>query len=337
MATQIKVEESMTLKMVRERAGIELEQINSRELELVLADRDNFFNVRDVVAAALWKTDLIEAVMLRKIYEAIIKIDMSDPSSVEKWAEELNRTSQNPLAIKSMKSIKKQTTEEKRSKEECSIHSVENEKKETDKKLRNIVQRQDTEKVEMNGKISRQSSSAEEEERKKRHKREEEEILQQIDVTEVPLEQSIWAPDNRPCDNEEPATARIPTYNVPGGTKEKRIGMVKWMLNANRHLIKVEEVFVKGNSWIVVSFDCKRGRKEAIDRLNKKDEGWFKMISDETKSRVENKEGLDNEQDKSRTKTKQNKESRKEEGIEDIRLKQEDVYQRWIKEQDEEK
>ena len=55
MATQIKIEESMILKMVRERAGVELEQINSKELELVLADRDNFFNVRDVVAAALWK------------------------------------------------------------------------------------------------------------------------------------------------------------------------------------------------------------------------------------------------------------------------------------------
>ena len=144
----------MILKMVRERAGVELEQINSRELELVLADRDNFFNVRDVVAAALWKTDLMEAVMLRKIYEAIIKIDMSDPSSVEKWAEELNRTSQNLLAIKSMKSIKKQTTEEKRNKEKYSTDRVEKEKTETDKKLRSIVQRQDTEEVEMNGKIS---------------------------------------------------------------------------------------------------------------------------------------------------------------------------------------
>ena len=43
MAIQIKIEESMMLKMVRERAGIELEQINSRELKLVLADKDNFF------------------------------------------------------------------------------------------------------------------------------------------------------------------------------------------------------------------------------------------------------------------------------------------------------
>ena len=49
--TQAKTEESLTLKLVRERASIELEQINSRELEL--ADRDNLFNVRDVVAAAL--------------------------------------------------------------------------------------------------------------------------------------------------------------------------------------------------------------------------------------------------------------------------------------------
>ena len=117
----------------------------------------------------------------------------------------------------------------------------------------------------MNGKISRQSSSAEEEERKKRHKREEEEILQQIDVTEVPLEQSIWASDNRPCDNEEPATARIPTYNVPGGTKEERIGMVKWMLNANRHLIKVEEVFVKATTGLQFHLTAKEeGKRQLI-------------------------------------------------------------------------
>ena len=84
--TQAKTEESLTLKLVRERASIELQQINSRKLELELADRDNLFNVRDVVAAALWKNNLTEVVMLRKIYEAIIKIDMQDPSSVEKWA-----------------------------------------------------------------------------------------------------------------------------------------------------------------------------------------------------------------------------------------------------------
>ena len=64
----------------------------------------------------------------------------------------------------------------------------------------------------------------------------------------MPLKQSIWILDNRLCDNEELATARIPTYNVPEGTKEERIGIVKWMLNVNRHLIKVEEVFIKGNS-----------------------------------------------------------------------------------------
>ena len=101
--------------------------------------------------------------MLRKIYEAIIKIDMSDPSSVEKWAEELNQTSQNPLAIKSMKSIKKQMIKEEKVKEKCSIHKVDKEKTKTDKKLRSIMQRQDTEEVEINGKISQQSSSAEEE------------------------------------------------------------------------------------------------------------------------------------------------------------------------------
>ena len=108
MTAQTKIEDSMTLRLVSERAEAELRLINSRELEQELANRDNYFNVRDIVAAALWKTDLMEAVIIRKIYETIIKIDMKDPISIENWAEEINHANQNLLAIESMRSKKKQ-------------------------------------------------------------------------------------------------------------------------------------------------------------------------------------------------------------------------------------
>jgi len=110
MSIQVKPEESRTLKLVSERAEAVLKLIDSKELEQELADRENHFNVRDIVAAALWKTDLMEMILLRKIYEAIIKVDMKDPTSVEKWAEEINRVSQHPIAVESMSSKKNQTT-----------------------------------------------------------------------------------------------------------------------------------------------------------------------------------------------------------------------------------
>ena len=101
--------------------------------------------------------------------------------------------------------------------------------------------------VEMNRKISRQNSSPKEKERKKRHETTEETNLQR-EIIEVPLEQSIWAPENRSCESETLTSARIPSYNVPGGTKEERINMVKWVLNMNKHITSVEEVFARGNN-----------------------------------------------------------------------------------------
>ena len=157
MIVQTKIEDSMTLKLVSERAEAELRLINSRELEQELANRDNHFNVRDIVAAALQKTDLIEAVIIRKIYEAIIKIDMKDLTKVENWAKEINCASQNPLAIESMKSKKKQAMP----REEIIIPEMYIEK---------VRQETDSVDVVMNEKESRQDTSPEEKERQKRRK-----------------------------------------------------------------------------------------------------------------------------------------------------------------------
>ena len=53
MLIQIKPEESRMLKLISERAKAILKLINSKELEQKLANRDNYFNVKDIVAAAL--------------------------------------------------------------------------------------------------------------------------------------------------------------------------------------------------------------------------------------------------------------------------------------------
>ena len=99
----------------------------------------------------------MKAIIIRKIYEAIIKIDMKDPTSVENWAEEINRASQNPLAIESMKSKKKQAMP----REEIITPEMYIEK---------VRQETDSVDVVMNEKESQQDTSPEEKERQKRKK-----------------------------------------------------------------------------------------------------------------------------------------------------------------------
>jgi len=95
--------------------------------------------------------------MIRKIYKPIIKINIKDPTSVENWAEEINRASQNSLAIESMRSKKKQTMP----REEDITPEIYIEK---------IRQKTDSVDVVMNEKESRQDTSSEEKERQKRKK-----------------------------------------------------------------------------------------------------------------------------------------------------------------------
>jgi len=160
MSIQVKPEESRTLKLVSERAEAVLKLIDSKELEQELANIDNHFNVRDIVAAALWKTDLMETILLRKIYEAIIKVDMKDPTSVEKWAEEINHVSQHPIAVESMSSKKNQTM----SKEEIAT---------PERYVEKMRQTTDAVDIVMEEKELRQNTSEEEKERQKRRRNKE--------------------------------------------------------------------------------------------------------------------------------------------------------------------
>ena len=98
--------------------------------------------------------------------------------------------------------------------------------------------------IEMNGKESRQGSAIEEKERQKRRKQETEE---EIDIVGMPIEESIWAPNKRECNQNSSLLANIPAYNVPGSTEEERIKFIEWSLKNNEHVKEVREVFKRGN------------------------------------------------------------------------------------------
>jgi len=132
--------------------------------------------------------------------------------------------------------------------------------------------------IEMNGKESRQGSAIEEKERQKRRKQETEE---EIDIVGMPIEESIWAPSKRECNQNSSLLANIPAYNVPGSTEEERIKFIEWSLKNNEHVKEVREVFKRGNLWIEVSFDCNYGRSEAIQKISRKESDWYRMILEE--------------------------------------------------------
>ena len=58
-------------------------------------------------------------------------------------------------------------------------------------------------------------------------KREEEEEYARFDKRCAPLESSLWAPQNRNCDKSESYKAKMPTYKIPGSSKEERVKFVE--------------------------------------------------------------------------------------------------------------
>jgi hypothetical protein len=113
--------------------------------------------------------------------------------------------------------------------------------KQETKKQRNISEQED---IEMDDKQSRQNILEEERERQKRRKQETEE---EIDIVGIALEQSIWAPSKRNCNQNNSLIANIPAYEVPGETKKERIKFIRWSLKDNTHVKDIDEVFKRGN------------------------------------------------------------------------------------------
>jgi hypothetical protein len=98
-------------------------------------------------------------------------------------------------------------------------------------------------------------------------------------ITGIPLSQSMWAPSRRPCSNVGEYKTKISAYNVLGDDKEQRIKMIEGILAGNKHLKEVKETFTNYNKWVEVTFDCETGRKEAMDKIEKKNREWFRMIA----------------------------------------------------------
>jgi len=307
---------SLLEKVLERSTAQSLQRVSNAELVKTLETTDVIETKIDRYIALLFAADVADIAAVRALSEAIAWVDkrsklidfsfkMEDSSQQQREREAKN--TEKPKEIVE--------TEENKKREESEVELGEygtgKEQMITNEEQRCTAQEQDTKKEERNEKASRYNSSLVEAEGKKESKEEDLKILQE-DATEVPLEQSIWASDNRPCDNETPVTARISAYNVLGGTKLERTGMIKWMLNTNRHITKIEEVFVKGNSWIEVSFDCKRGREKAINRIKRKGEGWFNLLPVETRSQIESKKEQDEAIDKYRIKNKQRENERSE-------------------------
>src|ERR1043165_2937566 len=98
-----------------------------------------------------------------------------------------------------------------------------------------------------------------------------------------PLEDSLWSPKNRTCDKRLSFKAKIPSFKVPGETKEYRINYMKWVLRGNKHIKSIEEEFQKGNSWVVVDFDCEYSRRTLSELIKKKEGDWCNLIPEEVK------------------------------------------------------
>src|ERR1043165_4202887 len=99
-----------------------------------------------------------------------------------------------------------------------------------------------------------------------------------------PLEDSLWSPKNRTCDKRLSFKAKIPSFKVPGETKEYQINYIKWVLRGNKHIKSIEKEFQKSNSWVIVDFDCEYRRRTLSELIKKKEGDWCNLIPEEVKT-----------------------------------------------------
>jgi hypothetical protein len=97
------------------------------------------------------------------------------------------------------------------------------------------------------------------------------------------LEASLWAPNENTCEGLGEYIAKISAVNLPGENSEERIKFVKGTLHRSSHISKIEECFMNGNSWVVISFDCHKGLELLKEKLKKKEIEWYRVIFEENK------------------------------------------------------
>ena len=84
------------------------------------------------------------------------------------------------------------------------------------------------------------------------------------------LEDSLWAPNENTCKGLGEYKAKITSISLPGENREERIKFVRGTLHKSNHITKIEENFIKGNLWIVISFDCQKGIDILKEKLERK-------------------------------------------------------------------
>src|SRR5437868_5586862 len=112
------------------------------------------------------------------------------------------------------------------------------------------------------------------------------------------LEDSIWAPNESTCENAGEYKAKVASVVLPGNTKEERIKFVEGTIYKNEHISKIEEYFIRGNAWIIISFDCCKGLEILKERIREKEIEWYKVIFEEDESQKNYKSTSDNKQSK---------------------------------------
>src|SRR5437868_1666151 len=95
------------------------------------------------------------------------------------------------------------------------------------------------------------------------------------------LEDSLWAPNENTCEGKRTYRAKIASVSLPGESREERIKFVRGTIYRSNHISKIEECFIKGNTWVVISFDCLKGIELLKERLNKKKSEWYKVLFEE--------------------------------------------------------
>ena len=100
------------------------------------------------------------------------------------------------------------------------------------------------------------------------------------------LEDSEWAPNENTCEGQGEFRAKIAAFSLPRQSKEERIKFVRGTIHKNYHISTIEESFIKGNFWIVITFDYLKRRQIMKEKLKKKEIEQYKVIFEETNSNI---------------------------------------------------
>lgn len=179
-----------------------------------------------------------------------------------------------------------------------------------DKNLENIE--------DSSGKLTQKEAMDTQEHRKNQQEHTETEHIENYKST---LEDSLWAPNEDTCRKMGDYKAKIVSVSLPGETSEERVKFVRGTLYRSKHIKKIEEKFIKGNTWVVISFDCQKGIEILKEKLKKKGNEWYKVLFEECEEYKESQEVGPNKGDKKERSTeikgkiekKKNKEEMEEE------------------------